>query len=185
MRIKSTDSTFVTIQHHQQHQTAVHQMADDVPIFLPTSSNLQQMQQPEEINDGPCSPALKFSHSTMLTATSVPVYPQYIDQSTSVVNQKTTDDVTSPVTSLTPVSIATNDIGGMAYNSNVYNSATLKTYSLPPPNICNSSNDCDLKFDTLYSSQNNSSTNQNLSQRRGSLQLWQFLVALLDEPTAK
>ncbi|KAL5286710.1 ETV4 family protein [Megaselia abdita] len=45
-----------------------------------------------------------------------------------------------------------------------------------------SSTENDLKFENIYGSCNPISGNT-INQRRGSLQLWQFLVALLDEPS--
>lgn len=49
------------------------------------------------------------------------------------------------------------------------------------------SSDAELRLDQFYASNgiSTSSNGQAISQRRGSLQLWQFLVALLDEPTTR
>ncbi|XP_055847755.1 ETV5-related protein Ets96B, partial [Episyrphus balteatus] len=62
-----------------------------------------------------------------------------------------------------------------AYNPSAY---TLR----PVESSLVSSTESEIKFENLYTSCNPISGNT-INQRRGSLQLWQFLVALLDEPS--
>ncbi|XP_073820510.1 ets96B [Musca autumnalis] len=137
------------------------------------------------------SSAFKFSHSGVLSSTSPPsVYHhhhhhhQYNGQnSSSTYGLRTSSDITS--LTLTPVS-TTSEVD-IKYE-NPYNTAISSTYTLRSGNCVDSSTgvsstDSDFKLESLYAANNGITTSHTVSQRRGSLQLWQFLVALLDEPT--
>ncbi|XP_061395646.1 ETV5-related protein Ets96B [Musca vetustissima] len=138
------------------------------------------------------SSAFKFSHSGVLSSTSPPsVYHphhhhhhQYNGQnSSSAYGLRSSSDITS--LALAPVS-TTSDVD-VKYE-NPYNTAISSTYTLRSGNCVDSSTgvsstDSDFKLESLYAANNGITTSHTVSQRRGSLQLWQFLVALLDEPT--
>uniref|UniRef100_A0A1I8MAI4 Uncharacterized protein n=1 Tax=Musca domestica TaxID=7370 RepID=A0A1I8MAI4_MUSDO len=138
------------------------------------------------------SSAFKFSHSNVLSSTSPPsVYHhhhhphhQYSGQnSSSAYGLRTSSDITS----LTLAPVSTTSEVDIKYE-NPYNTAISSSYALRSGNCVDSStgvssSDSDFKLESLYAANNGITTSHTVSQRRGSLQLWQFLVALLDEPT--
>ncbi|XP_075164077.1 ets96B [Haematobia irritans] len=131
------------------------------------------------------SSAFKFSHTSVLGSSSPPsVYHQYNGQNTSAAyGLRPSTDLGA--LALAPVS-TTSDVD-IKYE-NPYNAAISSTYALRAGNSVDSSTavsstDSDFKLESLYAANNGITTSHTVSQRRGSLQLWQFLVALLDEPT--
>lgn len=134
------------------------------------------------------SSAFKFSHSGVLSSSSPPsvYHHQYNGQNTSSAYGLRTPSELTPL-ALAPVS--TTSEMDIKYE-NPYNAAISSTYALRSGNGVDSSTvvsstDSDFKLESLYAANNGITTSHTVSQRRGSLQLWQFLVALLDEPTTK
>ncbi|XP_017488395.1 PREDICTED: DNA-binding protein D-ETS-3 [Rhagoletis zephyria] len=129
--------------------------------------------------------AFKFGHGAIITSGTASMYHQHPYSTTngnsySLRSSGSLSPTTAASLSLTSTSSSDIDI---KYES-PYNSTISSTYALRPVAVDSttvSSTDGEIKYDGLYN--NAISTSQTVSQRRGSLQLWQFLVALLDEPT--
>uniref|UniRef100_A0A1A9WY42 ETS domain-containing protein n=1 Tax=Glossina brevipalpis TaxID=37001 RepID=A0A1A9WY42_9MUSC len=137
----------------------------------------------------PHTSAFKFSHhSGVLNSTAASVYQHYNNQTTGAYSLRSPGDLSASLT-LGPVSTTTTDIGGDIKYESPYNAAISSTYALRPGQSVDSSStvvsstDSEFKLDSLYTNNSSITTNHPVGQRRGSLQLWQFLVALLDEPT--
>ncbi|XP_039961976.1 ETV5-related protein Ets96B [Bactrocera tryoni] len=127
--------------------------------------------------------AFKFGHGSILSTSAATMYHQHPYSTTNSNSYGLRSNGSlSPTASLTLASTSSTDVD-LKYES-PYNSTISSTYALRPVTVDSttvSSTDADIKYNGLYN--NAISTSQTVSQRRGSLQLWQFLVALLDEPT--
>ncbi|XP_037953329.1 ETV5-related protein Ets96B [Teleopsis dalmanni] len=154
-KIEHPDSTT----HLGNHQAQIH------------SGNLHPQHQHLTSPTQAANSAFKFNHSSVISTNSPSVYQHYNAQSNSAYNM------------LRPPTSTTGE-ADIKYDS-PYNTTISSTYSLLRPSAVDSttvtSTEADMKFENLYTS-NAISTSQTVTQRRGSLQLWQFLVALLDEP---
>lgn len=129
--------------------------------------------------------AFKFSHSSVISTSASGVYQHYNAAGSQTANYGLRHS-NNELGLATSVAASTSTEGDIKYDG-PYNSTITSTYALRPNAVDSttvSSTDGDLKFESLYAS-NTISTSQTVSQRRGSLQLWQFLVALLDEPTTR
>ncbi|XP_054727575.1 ETV5-related protein Ets96B [Anastrepha obliqua] len=127
--------------------------------------------------------AYKFGHGAIITTGATSMYHQhpYCTTNSNSYSLRTNGSL-SPTASLSLPSTSSTEVD-LKYDS-PYNSTISSTYALRPVTVDSttvSSTDGDIKYDGLYN--NAISTSQTVTQRRGSLQLWQFLVALLDEPT--
>lgn len=129
--------------------------------------------------------AFKFGHGSILSTSATTMYHQHPYSTTNGNSYGLRSNGSlSPTATLTLASTSSTDVD-LKYES-PYNSTISSTYALRPVAVDSttvSSTDGDIKYDGLYN--NAISTSQTVSQRRGSLQLWQFLVALLDEPTTR
>lgn len=172
------DSTTTHLANHHAHTTHPH--AHHHPHHHHHHPHAQSPNLHQHLS--PHSSAFKFSHTP-----SVYHHHQYNGQTAAASYGIRPATEISPSLSLAPVS-TTSDVD-IKYE-NPYNSAISSTYALRPgsgvdSSTAVSSTDSDFKLESLYAANNNISTSHTVSQRRGSLQLWQFLVALLDEPTTK
>ncbi|XP_065360022.1 ETV5-related protein Ets96B [Calliphora vicina] len=172
------DSTTTHLTNHHPHTTHPHVHHHHHHSHHPhaQSTNLHHHQ---HAHLSPHSSAFKFSHSPSV------YHHQYNGQTPTAYGLRTTAEITTSSLALAPVS-TTAEVD-IKYE-NPYNSAISSTYTLRPgsgvdSSTAVSSTDTDFKLESLYASNNNITTSHTVSQRRGSLQLWQFLVALLDEPT--
>lgn len=127
--------------------------------------------------------AFKFSHTAVISSSAVYATPSHYAHQQQTQSQSVYRD-------LSPTTLAAVSDADLKYDSGPYNAAISSTYpSALRPNVVDSttSSDAELRLDQFYASNgiSTSSNGQAISQRRGSLQLWQFLVALLDEPTTR
>lgn len=125
--------------------------------------------------------AFKFSHTAVISSSAVYATPSHYAHQQQTQSQSVYRD-------LSPTTLAAVSDADLKYDSGPYNATISSTYpSALRPNVVDSttSSDAELRLDQFYASNgiSTSSNGQTISQRRGSLQLWQFLVALLDEPT--
>ncbi|KAM7359497.1 ets96B [Cochliomyia hominivorax] len=172
------DSTTTHLTNHHTHAAHPHAHPHHHHHPHAQGTNLHHPHHQHHTHLSPHSSAFKFSHSASV------YHHQYNGQTSAAYGIRPTSEIT-PSLALAPVS-TTSEID-IKYE-NPYNSAISSSYALRPgsgvdSSTAVSSTDSDFKLESLYAANNSITTSHTVGQRRGSLQLWQFLVALLDEPT--
>ncbi|XP_030370354.1 ETV5-related protein Ets96B [Scaptodrosophila lebanonensis] len=195
-KIEHADSTTTTAavaaaasaqqqQQQQQHQQ-LHQQQQQQHAQLHQHSSHQHQHQ---AHLAPVHSAYKFTHTAVISSSGVYANPTHYAQQQQQ-QQQAHHGTNGIYRELSPTTaVAGTGESELKYDSSPYNATISSTYTAAlRPNAVDSttatvsSSDAELRLDQFYAS-GAISTSQSISQRRGSLQLWQFLVALLDEPT--
>ncbi|KAH8271411.1 hypothetical protein KR018_009142, partial [Drosophila ironensis] len=132
--------------------------------------------------------AFKFSHTAVISSSAVYATPTHYAHQQQTQSQSVYRELSPTSAAAAAAAVAVASEADLKYESGPYNATISSTYPAAlRPSVVDSttSSDADLRLDHFYASNgiSTSSNGQTISQRRGSLQLWQFLVALLDEPT--
>ncbi|XP_068153041.1 ETV5-related protein Ets96B [Drosophila tropicalis] len=189
-------------QQHQQHQQQQQDLLQQQQVSSLHSHHQHSHEQSTHPHLTPlhAASAFKFSHTAVISSSAVyagqpPHYSSHQQQQQQQHHhhhqqQQTTSQSSHPAIyrDLSPSTVAASADSDLKYDTGPYNATISSTYpSALRPSVVDSttSSDTELRLDHFYASNgiSTSSNGQTISQRRGSLQLWQFLVALLDEPT--